>query len=367
MTVRKTLHYADAHSPREMTEAQFHANVSLKIAYNTYIDDRYLQPKDGLNLIFSHGAQMCKELWEYTIEMFFNDPVLGPRLATVVAIDAIGHGDSYLANRGKLTYMNTWQDSARDIIQVTRQLKLTGVTILVGHSMGGTQSMYAALFDPGLFDSVVTIDPMGFNDRFMEPSTAKNLGNLFDNLVANQARDQFKDRIDYETYINEVGLSKNFHPRCKKDYMDASAVKNVDGSYTFKTAAVQQLGIYMSGQYAFRDSVKVVGHLDCAILHVFPTDGYLKGSKAFRAAMRHGTFVDIPDSTHLVPFEKPVETFNAMRGFILQRLERGTQLEKTLQERTSWTLQLLDEYNKMRLAAQMDGLRRGERIMPSKL
>lgn len=370
--VNSELRYANAHWPRENMESIVDKNSRLKVAYNIYRDDSWNQikrePDECLNLVFSHGAQMCKELWNYIIEMCFSDPVLGPRLDKVVAIDAINHGDSYLVNKDNLSFTNMWTDMARDINCVIRELHMTGTTVLVGHSMGGAASMYAAFFEPMLVDSVIAIDPMGWSTDFEAEKASKALAQSFDTLLAAKARDHFDNDRDYEEYIRHQSLAATFHKRCQDDYLRASAVKNKsDGTLTFKTPQSQQLGVYLSGQFAFRDLPKTMASLYHEVLHVFGTLGNSKGAYNMREILRYGSREDIFGAGHLVPFEKPVETFNAMRPFLLKRYRKGMAMAKDLSQRESWTTQQKQNYIRTNIARQLQALHEGKRPLYAKI
>lgn len=369
--VTSELRYTNAHWPRENIESVLNKNDRLKVAYNVYRDECWAgvkrHPDDNLNLVFSHGAQMCKELWNFIIELCFRDSTLGPKLDKVVAIDCVNHGDSYLANTGKISATNMWTDIARDITCVIRDLNMTGTTILVGHSMGGGASLYAAFFEPMLIDSIVTIDPMGSTSDFDSPDTIKSLARTFETLKAKKALDRFESQAAYEQYIRHESLAARFVPRCQDDYLAASAVKQSDGSYVFKTPQIQQLAIYLSGQFAFRDLAKILPSLYHEVLHVYPTLGNAKNAATFRNSLRHCTYGEIFGAGHLVPFEKPVETFKAILPFILKRYEKGRSLAHELSARSSWTPAQKQEYIEKTVESQLLALHDGERKMYAKI
>ncbi|ANB14548.1 Lpx1p [Sugiyamaella lignohabitans] len=360
----------EANYPRGHSRAVLYPDARLKIAYNVFTlfkNSGNIRPEEALNLVFCHGAQMCKELWNYTIELFFNDPDLGPKLGKVLAIDYVAHGDSYLANTESISFENSWEDASRDINAVVKEEKLIGTTILIGHSMGGMQGLWSAFYEPGLYDSVVTIDPQGYREEIDPVKSAKILGKKFSKLYDTRALDTFKNYDEYYHYMTKIGLSAKFHPRCQKDYIDASFVQQEDGSVIMKTPRWSQVSVYISGQTVYRDSLKVLGSLDCEVLHIFPTQGYKEGSDAIRAALRFATLVDIPNTGHLVPFEQPVETFEAMKGFVLRRYQRGLAIERQTYARASFSPAQRKQFVKTNFEQIFWGLKQGKSPLHSRL
>lgn len=372
--LHKELRYGDGHWPRENLDSMMSPDYVPKIAYTLYSDTRTNVNKrtaddtEILNLVFVHGAQMCKELWDFHAEMCFLDPLIGPYLGTVVAVENICHGDSYVANAGNVSWSTTWADSARDINKVVRSLEMRGTTILVGHSMGATQSFYAALFDPGLYDSIVAIDCVGYSTdgRFDDKGSIQQLGRTYQKLVK-MIKTKFKSEEEYLRYHEEVGIAKKFHPKCKEAYIKASRIDHPDGTIEFKTPDLHQLAIYMSGQYAYRDAKYVARQLDCEIFHIWGTRENKREAKLWRQSFRYGSFYDIPDEGHLVPFEKPVEVFNAYRNFLIRRRARGSQFQRELNVRRRFTLDDRTRFNRSGVENVFSGLLRGERRLDSKL
>jgi pimeloyl-ACP methyl ester carboxylesterase len=247
-------------------------------------------------------------------------------------------------------------------------MNLKGTTVLIGHSMGATQSFYAAFFEPGIFDSIVAIDCVGYSPdgRFDLPESIAQLGRTYVKL-SNMIKTHFKSEEDYIRYHDEVGIGKKFHPKCKEAYIDASRIDNPDGSIDWKTPFLHQLAIYMSGQYAYRDAKYVARQLDVEIFHIWGTRENAKEAKLWRKSFRFGHHYDIPGEGHLVPFEKPVEVFNAYRQFLIRRRVRGSMAQKELDVRRRFTPEEREQFNRVSFQNMFEGLLNGKRHLNARL
>jgi hypothetical protein len=75
-------------------------NDELKIALHDY---RITESRpDALTLLFTHGTSFNKDLWHMLIDELLSDKEVARDVKRVVAIDAVTHGDSAVANAGKL-------------------------------------------------------------------------------------------------------------------------------------------------------------------------------------------------------------------------------------------------------------------------
>lgn len=57
---------------------------------------------DALTLLFTHGTSFNKDLWDIIINHLIGRKELHGRIKRIIAIDAATHGDSAIANEGKL-------------------------------------------------------------------------------------------------------------------------------------------------------------------------------------------------------------------------------------------------------------------------
>jgi sigma-B regulation protein RsbQ len=101
-------------------------------------------------LLFSHGFGCSQQIWRY----------LTTSLATrykLVLFDHIGSGESDLQAYEPTKY-SSLEGYATDIVDICRTLDLHDV-VLVGHSVGATIAMLAAIQEPSYFSKVIMLAP----------------------------------------------------------------------------------------------------------------------------------------------------------------------------------------------------------------
>lgn len=378
----KTTHTIDAYHPRENEFSTVSPDDRLQIVYNLYTKsgvsrhfDSGEYPDDRLNLVFIHGTQMCKEVWEYMIEKFFDCGLFGKdgeRLGAVVSLDPVNHGESCALNKDKLGFVCTWSDGGKDVVQVLKHLNLqSGTTIVLGHSMGGAQALYAALHEPHMIDSVVLFDPVGyFNAELLRNENVIKMTGERMSKLKRFVRSEFKDEEDYLKYMKTRGISRTFHPRIQADYIKYAAKKNADGSFSFLASADQQLVSYFSSQFAMQDIPHLLPVVKPAMLHV---DGELadwnppEAQEMWTSLVQRSEAAVVKNGHHLFPFDQPDETFDAIVPFIQRRLEQGTINSKQQSARRSFTDKQRKEYVSTALEHHLASLVKGSRPAYSKL
>lgn len=328
----KSTHLIDATYPRKTEFCTASGRDKLKVAFNVYTATNPPTDKRPLNLIFAHGNGMHKDIFDYMIRQFFDSP-LGPSLKRVVAIDSANQCDSHMANEGKLGATTFWSDCGRDICRIVRSVGLTDdINILIGHSMGGTQCMFAAYFEPMLFDSVVALDPIVYAEEGYRESPMKEAVRSVFDRVEQKLQDHFPNEQAYWDYMtkSKLGMPKKFHPEVQKIFVQSGARYNGDGTVSYKTPDRQQMITYNMTPYAYEDALKMINCLNCEVLHVAGTVFNLvspRSAPKCRNALRFCTPVDIEGGNHLVPFEMADETFEAILPFVTRRYKRGLELK----------------------------------------
>ncbi|KAJ9101310.1 hypothetical protein QFC19_005280 [Naganishia cerealis] len=259
MSFTKELKVTDAAYPRHPGGSLL-VGQRLKICYNKYTAN-YAIPENqiAINLIFAHGTGMNKSLWNYHITKLFEIGAKSStwKLATVVSVDAVNHGDSAIANQGKLGWSYHWPDFGRDIVLVVKhEQKLWAQTlengistrnIVIGHSFGGYGAAYASFLEPQLFDSLVLIEPVVYYNP--DPKYQTKYAAIF-RKIATMLLDTFDSMEDYETFFKKFSFYMNFHPSVLKDLMDDELYTVIDPEsgetkYKTKTSVESQVSVYI--------------------------------------------------------------------------------------------------------------------------
>lgn len=298
---------------------------NLQIVYNKYKSTE--APRAGvptINLVFTHGTGMTKAVWTYHIAKLYTMAKRTWQLGTVVALDAVNHGDSALANEGKLGYAHPWEQGGMDINQVVLHEQSLGEfkgshTIVVGHSLGASQAVLGALLDPYLYDSVLAIEPVMYVNTYVRLGWYRMLEKL--NLVL---KDKFVSGKDFEAYFRRLPFMAKFHPQVLKDLMDDER-HVVNGEVSTKTSKDQQLLSLYWGEESLKLGMSLLPHAQVHIHHV-------AGAKAFWNPPETTSFIrstvpssklsfeDFPNGSHNLHAEFPNETVQLIDRFICQRV-----------------------------------------------
>jgi pimeloyl-ACP methyl ester carboxylesterase len=157
----------------------------------------------------------------------------------LVAYDARGHGAS---SPGPVTpEWDMYGTDARIVTRWARQraLRPIGPVVGVGHSMGATALVMAALVEPTLFDLLIVVEPIIFPPRDVTPDSplaagARRRRTVFPSLDA--ARENYAAKPP----LNELD------PRVLRDYVHHGFVA-VDGGYALRCAPEYEARTYEMG------------------------------------------------------------------------------------------------------------------------
>jgi sigma-B regulation protein RsbQ len=130
-------------------------------------------------MLFAHGFGCDQTMWRLVAPAFEAD-------RKIVLFDHVGAGQSDLAAYAPAKY-GTLDGYADDVLEICRELDLTGVT-LVGHSVSAIIGVLAAIREPERFDSLVMVGP---SPRYIDDGdyvggfAREDIDELLDTLDAN--------------------------------------------------------------------------------------------------------------------------------------------------------------------------------------
>lgn len=312
----------------------------LKISYNKYTAN-YAIPENqtAINLIFAHGTGMNKALWNYHITRLYE---LGMKSSTwkvgsVISVDAVNHGDSALANVGKLGWGLAWTDHGRDIVEIVKHEQqlwpgsfengIRSRNILVGHSFGGYGVIFAGFQEPHLFDSVVAIEPVVFYSN--DPQVRAKFTAIF-RKISLMLIDSFDSLEEYVGFFKQFSFYKKFHPAVLKDLIDDELYTAVDPltgetKYKTKASAKAQVGVYVSAGVSLGQSEDLLRGIQIPVTHVvgkaakwnpeatIPAIRQCLDAQLWKA-------VDVEKGEHLLNGELPDETVKIIADHIESRV-----------------------------------------------
>lgn len=272
-TVEKKI--IDGHGPRGPGVTLIHGET-LKVVYNKYKTKKVI-PKDAIsfNLIFAHGTGMNKAVWHYHIKKLFDLSGDSFHLNSVISFDAATHGDSAVANKGKIGVVNQWTDNARDLNAILiHELQTTGDfkpgpysrTVGIGHSYGGYGCLMASVYQPSLFDSLVAVEPVFFGTKEFGELFAKRVRKIGGLLM-----DEFDSDEDFHTYFEKFHFFQKFHPEVMKDFLaDEKIVEKKDGEEVVaaKCDKYNQMTCYFGALISIPYSMVALRSILVPVLHV---------------------------------------------------------------------------------------------------
>lgn len=309
----------------------------LKVVYLKYQNDKKFASDDiKVNLVFAHGTGMNKLIWKYLIgKLYENSDKNGWNLNCVIALDAVGHGDSALANQGKLGHHYKWDDGSKDIIQVLRyEIETTGhyyndafnKTICVGHSMGGFQTIVAAYLEPSLFDAIIPIEAVCYLEPAMRQKFTKIFSKIYQLLI-----DNFDSQEEVNKYFKEMSFFKVFAPEVMEDFLKDEIYTEIDPEtkeirYKVKSSTANQVVAYLGSGISIDTGMACLPLLTCGVCHVIGEEA--KWNPPQSISFIRGSIpkhlldvVDMPKGEHLVNAQLPDETASVIVDYISKRID----------------------------------------------
>lgn len=313
----------NAHHPREDGISTKTPGAVLKLSYEVWRPENHNSSEKKINLVFVHGAMTMKELWRYHIGKLYDR--LGDKLGICITFDVVNQGDSYVLNKDQLTARSSWADGGRDIIDVLKHFNEKGRNILIGHSMGGAQIHYAALFEPGMVDSLIAFDPIIYSPPGPDGMPLGSTGSVsLVEKLAPYTREKYKDEETMLSYMKKFGAPRRYQPEIQKIYIDNWFLprKNPEDPFITKIPIVFQLVCYLNSTETFRFGSALVAATPHPVLHVvgdihdFNTGSLIDD---YHKCLRKPYKGVIPGAGHNFPYEKPDETVDALVQFIEMR------------------------------------------------
>lgn len=311
-----------AYWPRHKS-TMLNRNERLDVVYSVWHHNApsTLAPEDRINLIFLHGSQLTKEVWNYYVKLSYQH--WGEKLDKVICVDSVNSGDSAVLNHEKIGWYNGWDDLARDnclvIHDVINRREMSGPLFAIGHSMGGCEVLFMANFEPELLAGIILIDPVwGSGSDFLESEGIRQYMGTLGYKVHRRARDKFENKQEYDDYISNKFVSARFHPEVKADVEKHSGEQRGE-NYYMKGSRALQAGAYLSsvglrgaGQTIFKytsvPALVVAGEIE---------DWNPPGSNELLAEeLPNAELATVKGGGHLVCYEKPDETFKVIAPFI---------------------------------------------------
>lgn len=223
--------------------------------------------------------------------------------------------------------VNDWQIFSEDLLRFLADYKSDPV-IGVGHSIGATVTLRAALRDPDKFRALVLIEPVLFPHGrmiFWNFIRATGLGNrLHPKIPGTLKRRRTFDDLDqvFRRYRNRsvFGYLSDEHLQI---YIEGITGPSANGGYELVFSPEWEARIYYTGLRDFdiwRDLPKL--EVPTLFIRAAETDTFWdRAANLIKRKQPNARVETVEKSTHLLPLEHPKEIFDIMQSFLKETLK----------------------------------------------
>jgi pimeloyl-ACP methyl ester carboxylesterase len=214
--------------------------------------------------------------------------------------------------------IGNWMDIAHDLILFLDQMKIGGV-IGVGHSLGAVTTMMAAIQRPDLFKALVLIEPV-----FLPPVVLAHLSQLqgVDPYemplikIAQKRRHHWVSRQGAFDHFREKRVFSRWSDQSLWDYVIAGLIGDGHGEFELAYAPAWEAWIYAHPPRTVWDLIPQVTKPTLALRGVESDTLVPEAWEVWREKQPEATFIEITDTGHLLPMEKPAIVANLTGEFL---------------------------------------------------
>jgi pimeloyl-ACP methyl ester carboxylesterase len=194
----------------------------------------------------------------------------------------------------------------------------------MGHSIGGTVTLMAALRKRDLFRALVLIEPVLFPpwiSALLQVLKGLNLLSRIHPLIrrTRRRRRDFASPEDmFGNYRTKVVFSR-LSDRVLRDYVEGLAAPNDQGGVTLAYPPEWEAQIYNTGGMYDRLVWESLPELELPVLVIRgeETDTLSRRSvHLLEEGLKRGEIRELPEAGHLAPLEQPVQTAGAIKDFL---------------------------------------------------
>jgi len=219
----------------------------------------------------------------------------------------------------------TWNDHAEDLIAFldyqAAESYLQKPIIGVGHSIGATVTVLAAIKRPDLFSRLILIDPASLgpdshHDKKDDPTSAASVNDLAERSLYRKA--EWSNREEFLSYLASRAPYKTFLRQSLDDYAFAGLADIANGGVRLKYAPQWEA-------HNFRSTPSIWPYysqlqMPCLILHgerspIFSADYFTHEIQPHCTAI---TCIPIKNAGHLIPQEEPAQLIMHIMSWLLQ-------------------------------------------------
>jgi len=223
--------------------------------------------------------------------------------------------------------ISDWYPLTDDFLRFLDE-RQTGPAIGIGHSLGGIVTLRAALRQPNRFRALILIDPVFFPPRMIAFMRVIRFFGLSSRLHpfavgALRRRRVFEDRSSLFNGYRRKSVFHFFSDTSLDAYIDGLTHLRDDGRIELVYSPEWEARIYITGIWHDMDLWRGLPGLEIPLMIIrgAETDTFLASTgRCVLRKLPSAQVVSIPQSTHLVPLERPDEVYQAIQGFLQENI-----------------------------------------------
>jgi pimeloyl-ACP methyl ester carboxylesterase len=232
-----------------------------------------------------------------------------------------------LWGNSNLEEIKDWHIFSDDLLRFLSDHRSNPV-IGVGHSIGATVTLRAALRDPGKFRALVLIDPVLFVPSIQllwSIVRTVGLGDSFHPLIAGakKRRRTFDDLETIYRGYRKRNIFRYMSNESLQNYINGIMKPKAGGGYELVYSPEWEAQIYRTNMHDFDIWRDLPGlEVPTLFLRGAETDTFLENAATFVKRKQPQAWVEtLERSTHLLPLERPQEVFNFTQSFLKETLK----------------------------------------------
>lgn len=262
---------------------------------------------------YLHANGLCAGTYLPLFEHFQND-------FNIFATDIPGHGDSDHHGYKRILHWDIFVDHVKDALVSHMKPPVVGA----GHSLGAVVTLLTAIKYPELFSHIVLMDPVIFTKPMLFfLSMAKKSGIMKLNPLAQGARRRRTAFDSREQALKRFsagrGMFKTWEQGFIREFCNHGLYWKADGSGTLKCDPETEAQIYESVLLDIWDYPEKVT-CPTLIIRGGKSDTFTAAAaRTLNKQIKGSSLVTIPETTHFIPMEKPMEIKNIILDFLKKK------------------------------------------------
>lgn len=219
--------------------------------------------------------------------------------------------------------MNAWSDFATDMITFLDK-RISVEVIGLGHSLGAVTTMMAAHKRPDLFRALILVEPIFLPPTILryfrqQPGSVQSY-QLPPVEIAKRRRNGWADRQEAFDYFRPKPVFARWPDRALWDYVKYGLERENSGELKLVFSPDWEAHIYSRPPTEVWELIPQITH-PLMVIRGLGSDALLvEAWQLLKKTQAKGLYVEIPDSGHLVPMERPQEVVKEIIRFV-QKIE----------------------------------------------